>query len=830
MPPLKTMPVLNNLPASLSAFIGREREAGEVTRLLSANRLVTLTGPGGSGKTRLALKVSAALLGDFEHGTWFVDLSPISDAAFVPQAIATTLDLREQSGLSITENLVDFLSSRQVLLVMDNCEHLVAACAALIERLLQKCPGLKILATSREVLGLTGEVAWSVPPLSLPDQRPWVNPASPDEALRRYQESESVQLFVARAAASSPEFKVSAENGAWVAEICRRLDGMPLAIELAAARVRSLSVQEIARRLDDRFQLMTGGSRTAPPRQQTLRGALDWSYALLTAEEQTVLRRLSVFAGSASLEAAETVCASSQPSEGAPPPSEVLDTLAHLVDKSLVTAAAGEHGETRYRMLETIRQYALEKLAASGEAEETKSRHLDYFIQWAETAESQVDGAEQVRWLASYEAEHENLGAALEWCQADDRRAEAGLRLAAACGRFWRLHGHITEARMRLTSALSPDAAQKRTLSRARALTWLANHAYLQSDYPTMRPAAEEALSIWRALGEQGRWGEAYTLDLLGELATEEGDYALAPEYFQEAMDIYTELNDMRGIGEMHMQFGWAAMRVGDYARAESHLEEFLHLAQKLEDKSLMAFDLAGLGELAIRQGKYERATTLLEEGLQLNRERGDKWGQGTVLGSLGWVALRQGDFKRMREWLGQSLAVRTEISDKGGIAWCLEKLGEARYQDSQLPEAARLFGHAEALRAPMGSVIDPADRQAYDLIIAGLRSGLGAEACAALWAEGAAMPLKQAIQQALEEPGASAPSMQHEKERFGGLSARERQVAALIAQGKSNREIAEAMTVGLKTVETYVTRVLNKLGYDSRVQIATWAVEKGLV
>ena len=519
MPTSKGKSTFGNLPIPLSTFIGREHEIREIQKLLLSNRLVTLTGPGGCGKTRLALKVAQELIEELENHIWYVELASVSDPVFVPQTIAATLNIREQLSRSLTDVLTDTLATSPTLLVLDNCEHLIFASAQIAEALLKKCPDLKILATSREMLGITGEIAWTVPPLSLPRQQPWTNPASAQYALNLYKESESVQLFINRAVAISPDFKLTAENGAWVADICRHLDGMPLAIELAAARVRSLSVQQIAQRLDDRFNLLIGGSRTAPLRQQTLASALDWSYALLSEAEQKVLQRLSVFAGGATLEAAESVC-----TEAGIESTDVLDALSHLVDKSLVTVDTLEHSDTRYYLLETIRQYAQEKLQESGRADESKNRHLNYFIRWAENAEPNLTGAEQLQWLELYEAEHDNLRAALDWCNANDHEAEAGLRLAAACGRFWRLHGYLSEGRMHLSAALSKAGARGRTLTRARALTLLANHLYLQSNYPAMHPLAEEALSIWRELGEEGKAGAAHTLDLLGELATEEGD------------------------------------------------------------------------------------------------------------------------------------------------------------------------------------------------------------------------------------------------------------------------------------------------------------------
>ena len=818
----------DNLPIPLSTFIGREREIVEVRKLLSRHRLVTLTGPGGSGKTRLALKIAGEQLNEFEHGVWFIELASLFDSFLISQAVASTLKLHEQSGRSSTDILADHLSARQTLLVLDNCEQLIAACARFADTFLQRCPDLKILATSREVLGITGEVAWTVPPLSLPSQQPWTNPASGQEAVHYYEEFESVQLFVDRAQAVYQAFRLTAENGPWVAEICRRLDGMPLAIELAAARVRDLPIQQIAQRLDERFRFLTAGSRTAPPRQQTLLSTLDWSYALLREKDQQVLQRLSVFVGSVTLQAAEVVCAR----EGVEP-AEVIDALFRLVSKSLVMSDKPESGEAsfqpRYRLLETIRQYALEKLAESGEMAEAKNRHLNYFIQWTEMAEPQLGGSGQLSWVELYEAEHDNLRAALEWCNADDKRVEAGLRLVAASARFWRLRGYLSEGRAHISAVLSHVRAEEKTEAHARALYWSASLAYMQSDYPATRLFGAQSLALWCELKPANKLGLADMLDILGELATEEGDYATAPVRFEEALDIYRELEDPRGIGDMLMQLAWAYMRMGTYDKVAPLMEEALGLFREIGHASLIGFTLAGLGELAIRQEQYERATHLLEQSLAIRRQHGYKWAIGASLGSLGWVALRRQDFKRMKTLLDESLAIRVEIGDKGGIAWCLEKLAEAKHEQAQFQTATKIFGHAEALRAPIGSVIDPADQPEYARIISDLRSALGEEAFAALWAEGAAMPLKEVIDCALSELESTADSTGVAKEKFGGLTPREREVAALIAQGKSNREIAEAMTVGIKTVETYVTRILNKLGFNSRVQIATWAVEKGL-
>jgi non-specific serine/threonine protein kinase len=361
----------------------------------------------------------------------------------------------------------------------------------------------------------------------------------------------------------------------------------------------------------------------------------------------------------------------------------------------------------------------------------------------------------------------------------------------------------------------------------ARALQWQAALAYLQSDYPATRRLAEESLAVWQELGLQNHIGRADTLDLLGELATEEGNYTTAPRLFEEALEIYRKVEDPRGIGDMLMQLGWAYMRMGMYARVGPYMEEALALFREIGNASGMGFVLGGLGELAIRQGNYEQAQHFLQESLSVREKHGHKWGIAASLGSLGWVALRQQDFKRVRALLRESLALRQELSDKGGIAWCLEKLAEAKYRQAQHRDAAKIFGFAEMVRAPIGSVIDPADQPEYERIVSDLQAVLGAEDLAVLWAEGAAMPAEEALELALSETGPE--STRAEREKYGGLTPREREVATLIAQGKSNREIAKIMTVGIKTIETYVTRILNKLGFDSRVQIATWVVERGL-
>ncbi len=810
------------LPVPLSTFVGREREVAHVRQLLSEYRLVTLTGAGGSGKTRLSLKVAGELLEEFEHGIGFVELASVSDPALVPETIASTLNVREQPGQSLMDVLVSYLLQRKTLLVIDSCEHLISACAQFAEIILQHCPNLKIFATSREALGITGEIVWLVPPLSLPEQQPWTSLAGAQEALEHYKESESVQLFIARAEAISPEFQLTAENGAWVAGICRDLDGMPLAIELAAARVRSLSVQQIAHKLDERFRLLTGGSRTAPLRQQTLEATIDWSYALLSPAEQRVLQYLSVFAGGATLEAMEFVCAGAGVDK-----SDVLNLTSQLVNKSLVLTSQTS-SETRFRLLETIRQYASQKLTEAADVDESRNRHLDYFLQWAKNAEPHLNGADQVMWLQRFELENDNLRAALDWSLLAANRFEMGLHLATITAIFWKLHGHYNEGRLRLAVFLAQESLRRPTPLRAQALYGACVLAFYQSDYPAVNALAEESLSICREHGSESHLGVANALEMLAEAASETGEYLTATHLYEEALLLYREVGYLLGICDTLKMMCYTDMRAGNFEQIESRMEEALVISRQSKSPYSIASSLAALGELSIRQGRIERAQSFLKEGLRISQRLGDKWGTAVALGSLGWLALRQGDFGEMRKLLKQSLDIRIETGDRGGMAWCLEKLAEAHSLQTRYRQAAVIFGTAAALRAPMGSMMDAADRPEYERTISSLRTLLGKEAFDAAWHEGQAMTLEQAVDYTLTEPVLEKIG-NNLKEEFGGLTEREREVAVWIVQGKSNREIAKAMTVGAKTIETYVSRILNKLGFDSRVQIATWVIEKGL-
>jgi predicted ATPase len=574
-----------------------------------------------------------------------------------------------------------------------------------------------------------------VPPLALPNLTQLPSP----ESLSQFA---AVELFIQRAQAVKPGFRITNDTAPAVAEICYRLDGLPLAIELAAARIKLLPPHAMLARLEHRLVFLTDGGRDLPARQQTLRNAITWSYDLLNENEQKLFRRLSIFVGGCTLEAAETVAGDDSAS------GSILDQLGSLLDKSLLREVEDTNGEPRFVMLELLRDFGWEQLEASGELETLRPRHANFFLALAEQAEASFESAEQVHWMNRLEQEHDNLRAALEWSKTTEGTGELCLRLASTLGLFWEAHGHFSEGRERLSAILSNAMAQGQTTARAKLLARAAELAYRQSDYPATVSFAAESLAIWRQLGD--RLGVASALIKLANAATEKGDYATALGYLGEALAIWRELGDKHGIARALISLGWVALRSGDHHLANTRLEEALALSRELGDARSMGFELSGLGEVALRQGDYPRATQLMEESLELRRQLGNKWGIGVSLGMLGWVAMRERDWNRAVARLGESLKVRQEISDKGGSAWCLERLAGIAIVQGQAEKAVRLFGAAAALRASIGSVIDPVDQASYERNRSSLRGKLGQERFRAAWDEGSAMTMAQAIAYAL--------------------------------------------------------------------------------
>jgi predicted ATPase/Tfp pilus assembly protein PilF len=676
----------HNLPEPLTSFIGREKEIAAVRERLSHSRLLTLTGAGGTGKTRLALQVAGELVAEYPDGVWLVELASLADPALVPQEVARALEVREEPGRPLIETLLGALRPRELLLVLDNCEHLVDACAELAHTLLRASPGVRLLATSRQALGVPGESLFRVPSLSAP-----APPPPPVEQLTQY---EAVRLFIDRAQLSQPSFAVTSANAPAVAEICHRLDGIPLAIELAAARVKLLSPEQIRTRLEDRFRLLTGGSRAVLPRHQTLQAALDWSYELLTAGEQALLRRLSVFVGGFSLEAAEAVCGGDEIDAY-----EVLDRLGQLVDKSLVQV--DEPGsEGRYRMAETVRQYGLVKLRAAGEEAALRERHRDWYLALAEQAEPELEGPRQAEWLARLEAEHDNLRAALAWCVGRSE-AVAGARLGWALGRFWYVRGHWSEGREQLASLLAlPGMA--RTVERDRALHWAVTLAIQQGDCPAAWALAEESLVIQRELGDQQ--GIAKSLGSLALAATHQGEYETARALYEEGLAIVRQLGDQQEIAEALSGLATVAHFQGENEAARGLYKECLAIQRQLGNKRKIAYSLNNLGTVAYVQGDYEAARALYKECLAIDREVSGQQAIYYSLLNLGSVAADQGDYEVARALYEESLAICRQLGDQQGIAVSLLNLGEVAKNQRKYEEARALYEESLAIHGQLGN------------------------------------------------------------------------------------------------------------------------------
>ncbi len=747
-PPLRSLnnPALaHNLPQQVTSFIGREKEIAEVKALLDKTRLLTLTGSGGGGKTRLGLQVAAELLDGVGDGAWLVELAPLADKNLVVQTVAHVLGVREETGRPLLQTLVDYLKSRTLLLLLDNCEHVLDVCARLADTLLKNCPQVQILATSREAMGIVGEQTYRVPSLSLPThpERATV------ESLGWY---EAVRLFTERATAVQPEFTIT--NAPALAQLCVRLDGIPLAIELAAARVRSLSMEEINGKLDNRFRLLTGGSRTALPRQQTLRALIDWSYDLLQDSEKMLLCRLAVFAGGWTLEAAEQVCAGSvidaSAAIGAGEGSgacieawETLDLLTSLADKSLVVAEPQE-GDTRYRLLETVRQYARDRLMERGEFETLRSRHQAFFMAFAEDADPQLLGPEQASWLERLEREHDNLRAALEW-----EDSESALRIAGALWRFWQVRGYYREGRERLSAVLQGTVSSSAATLRAKALNGAGVLARYEGDYAAARTLVEESVALYREAGD--KLGIANSLSILGLITYAQGDYTAARTLHTESLALRRELGNKRGIATSLNNLGLVAYEQGDYAETQAMYAESVGLYRDLGDKGSMASALNNVGNVAYNQGDFAAARNLYEESLTLRRELGDRQGIATSLINLGSVAHKQGDFAAAHRMYAASLTLFRELGNRTGIAYALGAFAALAAVQQQSPRAARLWGAAQTLRELLDAPLSPSERTEYDQEVAQTLAVLGEAAFTLALSEGRAFTLEQAIAAALE-------------------------------------------------------------------------------
>lgn len=714
----------HNLPIQLTSFLGRENDVAEVVRCIAMHRLVTLAGPAGCGKTRLALAVAGELAPTYPDGTWLVELGPLADPRAVPAAVAAVLEVRDEPGRALSRTLVDWLESRRRLLVLDNCEHVIEGSARLVAALLHACPNLRILATSREALRLDGELVWRVRPLKPPDALDDHAAALTPAALRDLARNPAVHLFLDRARAVQPAFSLTGDNARAVVEICRRLEGLPLALELAAARVGVLSVQQLAARLDHAIQTLSGGYRTAQPRQQTLRAALEWSERLLTPAERQLFHQLAVFAGGWTLEAAEAVCADAEIVAAS-----VLDHLAALIDKSLVAVEADMDG-ARYRLLEPVRQFAWEHLAASGTAETTQGRHATYCLELAERCEPALGGPDQASWLERLEREAGNLRAALTWSVAHD--GELASRLAAALARFWEVRGYLVEGR-----------------------AWMERVLAAQEGPPALR---------------------AKVLSAAGTLAWRQHDYAAATKQHQASLILYRRLGDTRGIAQALNNLGAQALNQREFGRAEALLSESVTLARDLDD-DIVVMALINLG-LATMAGDAARSENFLTEALSVNQRLRNGYYAAVALQNLGELAYHRGDDARALALHRLSLTLAVQLQAKVHIAFSLEELAAIIARQGQAERAARLFGAAQALRAAIGSPL-PLNYRAefYDPAVAALRAALDETAHATAWAAGRALPFETAIAEAFAVTAPNSAS------GVSPLRAHEREIANLLAQ-----------------------------------------------
>jgi predicted ATPase/DNA-binding SARP family transcriptional activator/DNA-binding CsgD family transcriptional regulator len=773
----------HNLPANRTSFVDRERERVELRRELAMTRLLTLTGPGGTGKTRLAQEVAKDLVGIYPDGVWFVELAGLSESELVAQVVAETLEVREQPGRTLGATLAQELRAKNLLLILDNCEHLIEAVARFTDELLDACPKLRILATSREPLRVPGEVVRGVPSLPVPEPK---DPALlTKEGLRRFAVT---RLFLDRAHRREEETAFSGGSVQAVARVCRRLEGIPLAIELAAARTATLSVEQIEERLEDSLKLLTTGFRSADPRHQTLRATLDWSYELLSKAERLLLGRLSVFAGGWTLEAAEAVGSGESVGE-----SDVLDLLSRLVEKSLVVVEEGEHGVMRYAVLEPVRQYAREKLRVSGEQDAVQRRHAGYFLALAQEAEPEMSGPDQEAWLRRLEREHANLRAALAWAldpadsiEPREHHTELGLRLAGALGRFWGVYGP------------------------GEGLRWLEKGLARGREVP--KPA------LAKALYEAG-WIELF-----------QGDYESAIALLEEGLTLFRELGDRRGVATSLVNLGFAALHLGDKERASALRQEVEALREEPLDRFTLAWLTTFLGVTALYEGDYERTGALAKESLAIYRELGDKRGMSLCHIDLGLIELIRGNDEQAGPLLEESVRVLRGSEDKFCLAYGIFGLAAVAGARGEPGRAARLWGAAEALRDQIGVVsLTHLELYAFDYEgrVSAARNMLGDEGVwEAAFAQGRAMSAEEAVEYALTEEGVPAAP---ESPPVGGrtdypLTTREREVAALVARGLTNRQIAQELFLSERTIGNHVSNILRKLGLASRTEVAAWA------
>ncbi|HUG15876.1 MAG TPA: LuxR C-terminal-related transcriptional regulator [Thermomicrobiales bacterium] len=803
----------DNLPIALSSLIGREQDIAAIRASLSREtaRMLTLTGPGGVGKTRLALEAALCLRDSFPNGVTFVDLAAIKETGLVAPAVASAVGVREQQGRPLLVTLPEVLASHAMLLIFDSCEHVIGPCAELAEQLLRVCPDLKMLCTSQQRLGVQGEIVYPVPALQAPD----TDAVHVPHELTRF---DAVRLFAERAVGASPNFVVDATNAPAIGRICRQLDGMPLAIEIAAGWIPTLTADQIANRLDDRLRLLSPPGRLANPRQQTLRGAIEWSYDLLDQRERLLFTRLSVFVGGCTLAAIETVCAE----DGITEP-DIIHLLSRLVDKSLVIAE--EHGsENRYRLLGTLRLYAREKLVAEGEAKRLHERHAWHFLELAEAAERELWGPNLEQWLRRLETEHENLRAALRW-SVGQGSTEIALGLGAALCRYWRLRGHAGEGLSWLEGGLAWNTGAS-VATRAKALEAAGLLARDRIDYVAAEGFLDGCLSLRREIGDMR--GIALALNHLGTVAQFQGESGRAGMLHEESLSLFRKLDDTRGIALSLMTLGTMAQLRGDRDQAEAQYGEALQLFSSIDDTHGVAASLNNLGNLACARLDYDGADDLYTRSMLLFGGMGEKYEVASCLRNLSGVARDRGNLEQAKAYCRDSLNLFVALGDTFGVMTCLEMLADQAARQNDLERSALLYAASEKLRGavsePRARRHDP-ERERTSLVI---REHLGERDFERISELGRSLTLEQVISASSTSLGAVASSPFPPAEA-NPLSPREREVAALIARGHTNRQIAAELFIAERTVDTHVEHILTKLNVGSRSQVAAWIAERGV-